>query len=279
MELEEEQRLNQQSFSGDTSEASSTDQKMALQLGVGPDQPLSSSECCMDVDNDEAEAFKVDVDGNIDNDNIDNAIDDSDSSSSKMSDLGTDAEQLETVSKLISSEQNKLSYTERNILHEELHGVAFNERQETPEMVQYALSQLSTELDALVLSDWNNSAHLSSLSEGYLLSRRGMKNSIYVNKPSFRLRFLRAEQFDAKKAAIRLMKFLNLMLKTFGAFALTRPIKLTDFKRSEMKVLQAGWLQLLPFRDRSGRRVIVWTGQMGMQYDAVLRVRPTPDLL
>lgn len=183
------------------------------------------------------------------------------------------------LTKVISDQQNKLSYIDRNILHEELHGVAFNEKRETPELLQYALSKLSAELETLVLSDWANNNNKnagtssSSLSTGYLLSPKGNNNDYYVNQPSFRLRFLRAENFHPRKAAIRLMKFLNLVLKVFGAFALTRPIKLTDFKRNEMKALQTGWLQVLPFRDRSGRRLFVWTGQMGMEYEATVRVR------
>jgi hypothetical protein len=94
-----------------------------------------------------------------------------------------------------------------------------------------------------------------------------------VNEPGFRLRFLRTENFNAKKAAIRLMKFMNLMLEVFGAFALFRPIVLTDFKRNEVKILQTGWLQILPFRDRSGRKVFIWVGDAGLSYDPVLRVR------
>ena len=196
-------------------------------------------------------------------------------SNSSLSESATDKEYLSATTKLISKEQHKLSYKERNFIHEEIHGVACNAKIETPEMLQYYLTKLSSELDQLVLSDHRNNANASSLSAGYLLSRRGFGTETYVNKVSFRLRFLRAENFDARKAAIRLMTFMNLLLEIFGAFALSRPIKLTDFKRSEIKVLQSGWLQVLPFRDRSGRRLFIWIGHLGVNVEAILRVRPT----
>ncbi len=195
-------------------------------------------------------------------------------SNSSLSDSATDNEILFAATKRISNEQKKLSYQERNFINEEIHGVACNVQDESPEMVQYSLSKLTSELEDLVLTDWRkNATGPSTLSAGFLLSRRDFGTDTYVNRPSFRLRFLRSENFDVQKAAIRLMKFLNLVLEVFGAYALSRPIKLTDFKRSELKALQSGWLQVLPFRDRSGRRLFIWTGRIGMQYDPILRVR------
>ena len=273
-EMELDDQHTQQAISEDTfQQEGSADHEATLPVAPVPMDPSEEARSAIS-----SSAMDVDGDEDVDNDNgIEETYSDS---SSSLSDLGTDEEQLATLTKIISDEQNKLSYTDRNILHEELHGVAFNEKHETPEMVQYALSRLSAELEILVVSDWNNSGSASSLSTGYILSSsRGLGANVYVNKPSFRLKFLRAEDFDPQKAAIRLMKYLNLVLKLFGAFALTRPIKLTDFKRNEIKVLQAGWMQALPFRDRSGRRVFVWTGQMGMEYEAVLRVRSMVQVL
>lgn len=78
-----------------------------------------------------------------------------------------------------------------------------------------------------------------------------------MNERNFRLRFLRAELFDAKKAATRLSKFLETGLEFFGSQVLVRPVRLSDFSRKEMKVFNIGRIQLLPYRDRSGRRVVV----------------------
>jgi len=183
-----------------------------------------------------------------------------------------DVEYLQAATQKISLELNKHSFDYRNHLTEVVHGVATQTREETEFLLQSSLTQLTRELEQLVLYDWKNNNTTNALSAGYLLSRRGSTPDAYINQNSFRLRFLRAENFDAKKAAVRLMRFMNFVLGTFGAFALFRPIQLSDFKRNELKALQSGWLQLLPFRDRSGRKVLVFADKLGFQYDAVLWV-------
>lgn len=242
-----------------------------MEKGSGPwDRPLPSQRTpnadVMDIDEalkQQPNCAEMDVEDDC-----------SQGSNSSLSNSATDKEFIFATTKCISNEKKKLSYQERNIINEEIHGVACNVQDETPEMVQYSLSKLSSELEDLVLTDWrNNATGPSSLSAGFLLSRRDFGTDTYINEPSFRLRFLRSDNFDAKKAATRLMKFLNLVLEVFGAYALSRPIKLTDFKRNELKALQNGWLQVLPFRDRSGRRLFIWTGHIGMQCDPILRVR------
>lgn len=77
----------------------------------------------------------------------------------------------------------------------------------------------------------------------------------YVNTTEFRLRFLRAELFQTKKAAERMVKYLALLYETFGLVALRRPIRFSDLTKVEQEFLRGGDYQLLPYRDRSGRRV------------------------
>ena len=247
-----------------------TPSELEMEKGNGPwDRPLPSQRTSNADVMDIGEALNQQLNYS----DMDVEDDSGQGSKSSLSDFATDEEFLFATTKRISDEQKKLSYQERNSINEEIHGVACNAQDESPEMVQYALSKLTSELEDLVLTDWrNNATGPSSLSAGFLLSRRDFRTDTYVNRPSFRLRFLRSENFDAQKAAIRLMKFLNLVLEVFGAYALSRPIKLSDFKRSELKALQTGWLQVLPFRDRSGRRLFIWT-TIGMQFDPKLRVR------
>lgn len=180
--------------------------------------------------------------------------------------------------KRISEGLKKLSYNERNMIYDEIHGVACYAREESPDLLQSSLARLSFELEDLVqldTLDTTNEDNSPSLSTGFQLSRHNATASTYVNNPEFQLRFLRSENFDVRKAAIRLMKFMNFVMEFFGVYALFRPIKLTDFKRQDLKVLQAGWLQILPFRDRSGRKVFVWVDKMGSQYDPILRTKLT----
>lgn len=178
----------------------------------------------------------------------------------------------------ISEEHHKLSYNERNMICEEIHGVACHAREESPDLLRSSLALLSLELEDLVQLDKldkKNDNTSPFLSTGFQLSRHSATAGTYVNNPEFQLRFLRSENFDARKAAIRLMKFMNFVMEIFGVHALFRPIKLTDFKRQDLKVLQTGWLQVLPFRDRSGRKVFIWVDKMGFQYDPILRTKLT----
>jgi len=79
-----------------------------------------------------------------------------------------------------------------------------------------------------------------------------------VNTAEFRLKFLRCELFDAKKAAARLVSFLDFLMDVFDdkEDLLLRPMRMSDFDKNEYIILKTGNFQLLPFRDRSGRRIV-----------------------
>mmetsp|Transcript_1263 Transcript_1263/g.2683 ORF Transcript_1263/g.2683 Transcript_1263/m.2683 type:complete len:456 (-) Transcript_1263:242-1609(-) len=112
-----------------------------------------------------------------------------------------------------------------------------------------ALNQLAEEL--------NNDAKIpANQKQAYLRSQQLTNPVSYVNTEGFRLRFLRLEFFNARKAALRIVKFLDVASELFGEFALERPIRLSDFPSHEMQFIRKGQLQFLPFRDRSGRRVM-----------------------
>ena len=64
--------------------------------------------------------------------------------------------------------------------------------------------------------------------------------STYINDKEFRLRFLRHEFFDIAKAAIRMVTWLDIVVELFGLYALERPIRLSDFPRSESKYFHLG---------------------------------------
>jgi hypothetical protein len=121
--------------------------------------------------------------------------------------------------------------------------------EETPELLRNSLSRLARILDSDdVIPRQNKRAYLASQQLG---------PSTYVNTDAFRLMFLRSELFDVPKAARTLTNFLNLSQKVFGPFVLERPIRLDDFDKKELRLLRKGLVQYLPFRDRSGRRVMV----------------------
>ena len=103
---------------------------------------------------------------------------------------------------------------------------------------------------------------------------RKRKSSCYVNDRNFRLRFVRAERYDCKKAVKRFVNFLVFGQELFGDFVADRPIKLSDLEtRKEKWALSNVSFQFLPFRDRSGRRVFVSVGSCGYDIEPLLRIK------
>ena len=103
---------------------------------------------------------------------------------------------------------------------------------------------------------------------------KASKRLCYVNHNSVRLRFIRAERYDCKKAVKRFVNFLVFAQELYGNFVADRPIKISDFKtRQEKWALSNVSFQFLPFRDRSGRRVFVSVGSCGYDIDPVTRIK------
>jgi len=160
------------------------------------------------------------------------------------------------VDSILSRELMKLSVQERTKIQEEVHGVGCLAPEETPDLIRKSLDRLQWELDNIIPSH-QKQAYLQSQQ----LDHEKYRNShtSYVNTDEFRLRFLRCDLFDVGKAAIRMTKFLDLILELYGKYALRRPIQLSDFSSNELMHIRKGRYQFLPNRDRggiSGRRVL-----------------------
>jgi hypothetical protein len=97
----------------------------------------------------------------------------------------------------------------------------------------------------------------------------------YVISRGFRIKFLRAELFDVKKAAARYLICIDFLVDYFGLVALQRPLYLKDLDKDEHILLKEGRCQLMPSRDRFGRRIIVFLGAMGKRHSQRNRVRNT----
>lgn len=144
---------------------------------------------------------------------------------------------------LLASELNKLSFKERGKLENDIHGIQLESINEAPELLRDSLKQLSIELDSIPLK--NKTA--------YETSQTFPKT--YVNTEEFRLIFLRCLCFDERKAAQRIVNYLDLIHYCFGEAVLERDIRISDFDEESAKLLRSGTLQVLPGRDRSGRRI------------------------
>ncbi len=169
----------------------------------------------------------------------------------------------EDVDNLLSDELMQLSIRDRTAIQEEIHGVNCLATDETPSFLRSSLLRLATELDQNLPEQ---------IAQAYRRSQE-LPNT-YVNTHAFRLRFLRCELFDTRKAAIRMANFLNLLLDYYGEYALERPIRLSDMSKEELKYMRKGRYQYLPFRDRSGRRIgIIFPGKEMISIPQRIKVR------
>eukprot|EP00526_Cylindrotheca_closterium_P010694 CAMPEP_0113608756 /NCGR_PEP_ID=MMETSP0017_2-20120614/4101_1 /TAXON_ID=2856 /ORGANISM="Cylindrotheca closterium" /LENGTH=395 /DNA_ID=CAMNT_0000517475 /DNA_START=10 /DNA_END=1197 /DNA_ORIENTATION=- /assembly_acc=CAM_ASM_000147 len=80
----------------------------------------------------------------------------------------------------------------------------------------------------------------------------------YVQDKDFRLMFLRADLFDAQKAALRLIRHFEVKRELFGVEKLTIDITQDDLDKEAMDCLYVGYAQFLRTPDRSNRIISLW---------------------
>ena len=189
----------------------------------------------------------------------------------------------ETVNELLSNTLLHLKFQDRNDIYEEIHGVRNLAREETPELIEQSLCSMAAELDRIISSSASGEVEVvegrkeEDYKHAYQKTRQLEKT--YVNDRDFHLKFLRADLFDAKKAADRLVVHLDFLLMLFGPRALEERLQASFFNtKEEAAALRSGNVQILPFRDRSGRRIMVNLSGV-FAYSPYLRVRTWPFLL
>jgi hypothetical protein len=152
------------------------------------------------------------------------------------------------IDDLLSKELQSLSIQQRTKVQEEVHGVTNVCPEENPAMIGEALKSMQQHLDTI-----QNKHVYDQLSPfSYLHTRK------------WRLTFLRCELYDCKMAAERLVQFTEYIYRGNDLEVLERPIRLSDLEtncgrrgKEVMNSFKLGHSQLLPFRDRSGRRVFM----------------------
>mmetsp|Transcript_1405 Transcript_1405/g.3234 ORF Transcript_1405/g.3234 Transcript_1405/m.3234 type:complete len:319 (+) Transcript_1405:224-1180(+) len=149
---------------------------------------------------------------------------------------------------VLSKELLQLSVKDRNNLQEEFHGVNCVAPEETPQLVEDSIRNLAIELDEKIPD---------SQKRAYIASQLRPASKAFVNSREFRMRSLRCELFNYKLAAERIARVCDALLRLFGWYALERPVRLSDFSNTELKRIRKGRFQPLPFRDRSGRRIVI----------------------
>lgn len=171
------------------------------------------------------------------------------------------------VEHTLSKDLLELSFKDRNDIQEEIHGVHCIAPKQTPELMHKSLNELALALDSDdIVPAHPKRGYKKGLEIQQRLQTERANKQLYVFGDDFRLRFLRLELFDVKKAARRILVFLDLLLDLFGAYALERPIRLSDFSEQEIEFVKRGFFQFMPFRDRSGRRIVSFLPNDGYDF-------------
>jgi hypothetical protein len=124
----------------------------------------------------------------------------------------------------------------------DLHGIA-DIPEEPPEVLAAKLSEMDQAIARIPIK----TAYLFAMS----LSNK------YVS--SLRLQFLRAEDYDPKNAAERMVRYFDTKCEIFGKDKLVKDVDLGDLSADDMTALQSGFMMLLDDKDRSGR-VVMYSG-------------------
>jgi hypothetical protein len=144
---------------------------------------------------------------------------------------------------LIAKAMNQLSIKDREQAYEDLHGVSAAVH-ETPALITESFHNLEQCLQKI--------RHKPAYDMAQTIQ------SSYVQDPRLCLMLLRAERFDANKAASRMVKFLDWKLKLFGPERLCQwHIGLDDLDADARFMVESGLSQVLPERDSRGRVVSV----------------------
>jgi hypothetical protein len=152
-------------------------------------------------------------------------------------------EEDEDTTALIAKAMNQLSIKDREQAYEDLHGVSAAVH-ETPALIAESCHKLEQSLQKI--------RHKPAFDMAQTIQ------SSYVQDPRLRLMLLRAERFDANKAARRLVKYLDWKLKLFGPEKLCQwHIGLDDLDADARFMVGSGLSQILPERDSRGRVVTV----------------------
>lgn len=177
-----------------------------------------------------------------------------------------------SADKLLLEELQELSSVDRTKIQEEIHGVFTCAIAEDEEKIGQGLMKLEEEIRSIRREVLLSSSGLSSsgytyeesiwtflgLDEGSSTQSLNNEKMIYsyIFHESFRLRFLRADLYDARKAAHRYLRCLECLLKYYGRYALQRPLMYNDLGKECQDAIKSGFVQILPSRDRAGRLVV-----------------------
>jgi hypothetical protein len=163
-----------------------------------------------------------------------------------------------------------LPVEEREQIVRDLYGISHNTsdnmNEDDPAFIRQKLGEMERELARMRKSlSWNLRLAAIELAES--------QNQSYVEDPDLRLKFIRADRYDTRKAAGRFIRFFDFKMELFGEKALARSITWNDLKPEDQAMLKEGYMQRLPIRDRAGRAIVchIYNGQVYDSLESVAR--------
>lgn len=141
-------------------------------------------------------------------------------------------------------EQHSFNYMtpeERQLVLEEIHGVSSCALSESPTFVFEKVQELRNQLQRIRKKP--------------AYDRAAFLHPKYVNGLDFQLMFLRADKFDSKRAAKRIVLFFEHKLELWGERMIARRITSADLSQDDMKALKSGGVQII-HSDQAGRPII-----------------------
>ena len=142
---------------------------------------------------------------------------------------------------LFNDAMNSLTTEQRKLALQDIHCVP-EIKEESPEFLEKMLDEFDSELSNISNKQAYDKAKETSLE--------------YVSNRDFRLMFLRADNFNSKDAAKRMVAHFEIKLDLFGEEVLARNLRLRDFDQVDMQVLRSGRKQILMKRDIAGRAIL-----------------------
>ena len=149
----------------------------------------------------------------------------------------------------IADALHHMTIQERDFLYHELHGVA-DVVEESPEFLMESFKELHRELKRL-------SAQPSSSLDVRPYLAAVKPDRAYTHSEFHFKAFLRAERFDVKAAAMRMIRFFDYKEQSFGPDSLCKDVTQDMLSAEDLQVYRKGFMQVLPCRDIMGRCICI----------------------
>jgi hypothetical protein len=149
----------------------------------------------------------------------------------------------DAVAAMIANELKNLSFDERTAACEDVHGVAAPAEEETPE----AIAAWMEEFREVMRKNRNSQEYEKAV----------FLNPDYVTDEAVVMMFLRAEDYNVKKAVVRMIKHYKHKLEIFGIDKLAKPLTFDDLDEDDQEAAWTGFYQKLALPDQSGRPILL----------------------